>query len=354
MRSLRRRRPDAPGAITAATSASARAEVLIRDGRRLDAIEMLTAANRERRDAAIERTLVGLRNNAFADLDQAPGEEVWPPAAPDLFPGVEGIPEITGAELSADVMRSGILRHGALIVRGLVPSGRVAHLIDDIDRTFVARDAYFEGTPVRETEPWYVPFEPESGTAAIGPIRKWVREGGGVLTVESPRSMFDVLDTFDAVGLTEPLTGYLGERPVLAAKKWTLRRVPLTTTADWHQDGAFLGAGVRAVNVWLSLSHCGDTAPGLDIVAGRLHDLAPRGTEGAWFDWSVGDAVARELAGDAAIMRPIFEPGDAILFDDMNLHRTAVTPEMTHERYAIESWFFAPSHYPDAQIPVTF
>ena len=93
---------------------------------------------------------------------------------------------------------------------------------------------------------------------------------------------------------------------------------------------------------------------GLDIVAGRLHDLAPRGTEGAWFDWSVGDSVARSLAGGAEIMRPIFEPGDAILFDDMNLHRTAVTPEMTHERYAIESWFFAPSHYPDAQIPVTF
>ena len=315
---------------------------------------MLTAANRDHRDDAIERKLVGLRNVAFDDLDKSPGELSWPPVAPDLFPGAVGIPEIAGHELTAELLRSGILCHGALIVRGLVPADRVAHLRDDIDRTFVARDAYFDGTPVHETEPWYVPFEPESGTAAIGPIRKWVREGGGVLTVESPRSMFDVLDTFDAVGLTEPLTGYLGERPVLAAKKWTLRRVPLSTTADWHQDGAFLGQGVRAVNVWLSLSHCGDTAPGLDIVAGRLHDLAPRGTEGAWFDWSVGDSVARALVGDAAILRPIFEPGDAILFDDMNLHRTAVTPEMTHERYAIESWFFAPSHYPDAEIPVTF
>ena len=185
------------------------------------------------------------------------------------------------------------MRHGALIVRGLVPPERVAHLIDDIDRTFVARDAYFDGAPVSETAPWYVPFEPESGTASIGPIRKWVREGGGVLTVESPRSMFDVLDTFEAVGLAEPLAGYLGERPVLAAKKWTLRKVPLDITADWHQDGAFLGEGVRAVNVWLALSHCGDDAPGLDIVGGRLTELAPRGTEGAWFDWSVGDSVVR-------------------------------------------------------------
>ena len=355
MRSLRRRRSGAPTTIAAAAdSAEARADLLIRDGRRLEAIELLTAANRDRREDAIERRLVGLRNVAFEDLDKAPGADTWPPAAPDLFPGVDGLPEIGASELTTDTLRSGILCHGALIVRGLVPPARVEHLVDDIDRTFVARDAYFDGKPVQETQPWYVPFEPESGTAAIGPIRKWVREGGGVLTVESPRSMFDVLDTFEAVGLTEPLTGYLGERPVLAAKKWTLRRVPLDTTADWHQDGAFLGEGVRAVNVWLALSHCGDTAPGLDIVAGRLHDLAPRGTDGAWFDWSVGDSVARELAGDAAILRPIFEPGDAILFDDMNLHRTAVTPEMTHERYAIESWFFAPSHYPDAQIPVTF
>jgi len=354
VRSLRRRRQAAPTTSNDTSTASARADRLIRDGHRLDAIELLTAANRDHRDDAIERKLVGLRNVAFDDLDKTPGVDAWPPVAPDLFPGVDGIPEIAGADLTADLLRSGILCHGALIVRGLVPLDRVAHLTDDIERTFVARDAYFDGAPVQETEPWYVPFEPESGNAAIGPIRKWVRDGGGVLTVESPRSMFDVLDTFDAAGLTEPLTGYLGERPVLAAKKWTLRRVPLDTTADWHQDGAFLGQGVRAVNVWLSLSHCGDTAPGLDIVAGRLHELAPRGTEGAWFDWSVGDSVARELAGDAAILRPIFEPGDAILFDDMNLHRTAVAPEMTHERYAIESWFFAPSHYPDAQIPVTF
>jgi hypothetical protein len=272
-----------------------------------------------------------------------------------LFAEVDGIPEITPPELSADALRSGILGHGALIVRGLVPPERVTNLIDDIDRAFVARDAYFdERAPAIDTEPWYAPFEPESGTVSIGPIRKWIREGGGVLTVESPRSMFDVLDTFDAVGLAEPLTGYLGERPVLSAKKCTLRRVPLDITADWHQDGAFLGQGIRVVNVWIALTHCGDNAPGLDIIGGRLDTLVPTGTEGAWFDWSVGDSVARSMGRGLPVVRPIFEPGDAILFDEMNLHRTAITPDMTQERYAIESWFFAPSHFPDTQIPLVF
>ena len=44
-------------------------------------------------------------------------------------------------------------------------------------------------------------------------------------------------------------------------------------------------------------------------------------------------------------MRPVFEPGDALILDHMNLHRTAVDAAMTRDRYAIEAWFFAPSTY---------
>jgi hypothetical protein len=43
-----------------------------------------------------------------------------------------------------------------------------------------------------------------------------------------------------------------------------------------------------------------------------------------------------------------------LFFDERFLHRTAVSETMTQERYAIESWFFAPSHYPDDQLPVVF
>jgi hypothetical protein len=52
------------------------------------------------------------------------------------------------------------------------------------------------------------------------------------------------------------------------------------------------------------------------------------------------------------VNRPIFEQGDALLFDELFLHRTACEPEMTRERYAIETWLFAPSVYPDKQIPL--
>ena len=147
-----------------------------------------------------------------------------------------------------------------------------------------------------------------------------------MLTVESPRSMFDVLDTFDAVGLTEPLTGYLGERPVLAAKKWTLRRVPLDITADWHQDGAFLGDGrARRQRVAHALALRRHRARSRHRRAAGSTSSPRPGTEGAWFDWSVGDAVvARARRRRRRSCGRSSKPGDAILFDDMNLHRTAV------------------------------
>jgi len=45
------------------------------------------------------------------------------------------------------------------------------------------------------------------------------------------------------------------------------------------------------------------------------------------------------------LVRPIFEPGDALFFDHFNLHRTAIDPGMTSDRHAIETCLLAPSTY---------
>ena len=47
-----------------------------------------------------------------------------------------------------------------------------------------------------------------------------------------------------------------------------------------------------------------------------------------------------------------FKAGDAVFFDEMNMHRTGSDPGMTNDRYALEAWFFAPSCYPMDQIPL--
>jgi mannose-6-phosphate isomerase-like protein (cupin superfamily) len=49
-----------------------------------------------------------------------------------------------------------------------------------------------------------------------------------------------------------------------------------------------------------------------------------------------------------------FGPGDVLLFDHLLLHRTASGPEMTRDRHAMETWLFAPSTYPEGQIPLVY
>jgi hypothetical protein len=53
---------------------------------------------------------------------------------------------------------------------------------------------------------------------------------------------------------------------------------------------------------------------------------------------------------------PVFEPGDAAIFDQFLLHQTNASPNFSQPRYGFESWFFAPSTYPDPNrwIPLVY
>ena len=315
-----------------------RANDLVGKGRFLEAIATLTSSNRLHRDARIERLLVDLRYRAFGEEQWPTERPVWPERVDNLFPGAL-IPEINAEDLTADRLRSAIANHGSLLVRGLVPTDRVDLLVDDIERVF----ADFSGDSATSSAegPWFEPFPYEPQATE----RKFRREAGGVLAVDSPRAMFDVIETFEMAGIEKVASDYFGERPALLAKKWTLRRVPADARgSQWHQDGAFMGKNIRSLNVWLALSHCGDDAPGLDVVGRRLDRIVETGTDGAFLHWTVGPGAV-ERAAEGTVVRPIFEPGDALLFDHMNLHCTAADAGMTRERYAIEAWLFAPSTY---------
>ena len=104
-----------------ARAALARADELQAEGRHLEAIDLLTAANAGEGDVAIEQRLVDLRCSAFADFDHPVGRDVWPPELADPFPDVSGrAPEITLAELTPELLGGSLLHHGSLLIRGLV------------------------------------------------------------------------------------------------------------------------------------------------------------------------------------------------------------------------------------------
>lgn len=330
----------------------AEAAALEAAGRQFEAIGLLTEANRSGRDPRIEERLVELRHRAAETLDRHPLPDQVP--LPTVEPPDGTLPELSPDELDVASLRRGLAQHGCVLVRQLIPTERALELAGGIDTALEAFDAGAEGAPVADTSPWYVPFKPASGKYRVGGRRNWVRASGGVWSADSPRMLFELLEMVEETGVGELITEHLGERPALSANKCTLRRVPVDSNTNWHQDGAFLGAEVRTVNLWLSLSHCGRDAPGLDIIPQRIDHVVETGTEGAIFDWSVSPQVVSSFEETTPALRPEFAPGDAMLFDQFFLHRTAVTPEMTRERHAIETWFFAPSAYPEGQIPLVY
>jgi hypothetical protein len=312
-------------------------------------IDALVAENRANRDPELERRILRLRHQVGIELMS---NRTTDPQWPDLTEAES--PEITPAELTPERLRASMLRHGYLLIRGLLDPDEAHRLADEIEQAFQAHEAHEAGEEVSPA--LYEEFEPEPPFRLAQ--RGWVNTASGLWGADSPRVMFSALDAMERAGLRQLATEYLGERPAISVDKCTLRRVhpdflPGNNYSAWHQDGAFLG-DVRALNVWLALSRCGDVAPGLDIVPKRLDFIAETGSEGTAFSWSVSEKVAAEVAGDAGIQRPIFEAGDVMLFDELFLHSTAADPGMTQTRYAVETWFFGPSAFPGDYTPLAF
>ena len=328
------------------------------DGRYVDAIDLFNRANRLRPDPEVEVHLVGLRDRTFHALEHTSLRADWPPTYADLTPDADPLPEIPAAELDEAKLGSGILNHGALIVRGLLDDGEVDQMVADIDRTFGAYDAWAEDSSLEaDLAPWFARYRPSHDYPENKLVRGFVRDSGGVWLADAPKVMFELSELFARKGLDRVIAGYLGERPALSVKKCTLRRVPIDCGTGWHQDGAFMGDYIRTVNVWIALTDCGgpdSEVPALDVVPRRFDDIVETGSEGAPFDWFVGPGMVEQVAGDRGIVRPVFRAGDAMMFDDLLLHSTAITPTMTRPRYAIESWFFGASAFPPDQIPLLF
>jgi hypothetical protein len=313
-------------------------------------IERLTAENRDKPNRRTERTLLQLRHRAGIERLGANGDRPRHPDPDfDRLPAAAVLPEFTPDQLTPELLRAGILRDGCVLVRGLVDRDRALRFAELIDRSFAERERLQGGG--RAADGFYEEFEAESPYDAVADQRPWIKEGGGVLAVDAPMLTAEMIDMFESAGVQRLVEGYLGERPLISLEKTTLRKAEPHVSGAWHQDGKFMG-DVRALNLWLSLSRCGDESPGLDIVPRRLDEIVTSGTDGTFLDIQVSQAMAEEMAGDKPIARPIFEPGDALLFDELFLHSTGSDPSMPKPRYAIESWFFGGSAFPGEYGPI--
>jgi hypothetical protein len=311
----------------------------------LDAIDELVELNRMHRDARIERALVVLRHAAFAELATRPGRAIWPALYEDPFPDEDALPIVMADELSGDLIGGAITHHGCICVRNLVAEDSVGWLCDEIDRCFEARERVMSGE-VADSE-WFVPFAPGQAKAQGFAGDRFVR------AVDSPRALWDLLEVFTRAGIIRAVTDYLGERPAMIANKWILRRSPAGVRGtDFHQDGAFLGEGIRTVDCWIALSDCGPGTgrPAIELIPRRFDQILPTGSD-ATLPWAISETAMLEAANGVPLCRPVFAPGDAMFFDERLPHRTTQGPDLDR-RYAVESWFVAPSSYPDKHVPI--
>lgn len=330
---------------TATATALADADELERAGRVCDAVDLLADANRARRDPALEIRLLALREAAASAIEPGPGRSPWPPRYPDPFPVVTGaLPEITVRELTEEVLGGAVAHHGALLVRELLSPEEPPRIIEGIHRAEAVR----KGEPDPEGSAWYRPYPQRYGPRT----RARVEQRGNVWMADSPANTAMILDLLAARGITDAIARHLGERPCFSLQKSTLRHLrPTPGFGGWHQDGAFLGPDVRSMNVWVALSPCGGElpTPGLELVPRRFDEILS--TDGGVVAHAIAPDLIERVTAETPAVRPEFAPGDGLLFDERFLHSTYLPDHMTDDRYALECWFFAPTHRSPEYVP---
>ena len=325
---------------------------LVREGRILEAIDLLSAANRRSNAFALEQRLVELRHRACERFHDARPVGDWPRPVTDAPLALGSPPACRRAALSAELLGSAIQQHGCLIVRGLLSPEWCAVLRRDIDLSIDAARDWVSAPEPPERSEWFSPFGPaEHELDRVG--RRWLVDVATAYTAESPRTLFHLLQAFDEARVDRLLIDYLGERPAFSLIKSAFRRTAPDATGGWHQDGYVAGDTTRTVNVWVAVTSCGSTAPGLDILPRRMHSMLPTRKD-LPIDFVIADEVVAELARQTPVSRPEFQAGDAILFDQWLVHRTGWGGAFTGARYGFECWFFAPSTFPMKWYPFVY
>ena len=133
-------------------------------------IESLSESDRHSRSPETELRLLRLRHLAgLRRVDDATPNPAHP--EPDNAPAVLGL--ATGhaaADLTPELIRAGILRDGAVLVRGLIPREHAVAFAAEIDTAFAERDSHDESRP--HAREYYDEFMPHS---RFGP---WTRAAG--------------------------------------------------------------------------------------------------------------------------------------------------------------------------------
>ncbi len=271
------------------------------------------------RPAEIEARLIeGLIKGGKARCERSPRQPMQPPVVTDLFAHTTELPEIHADQLSRDTLAAGILHHGALLVRQLYNGNQ----LESLRRTAASQE--------------------EADRQDNLPLGC------------SPYTLLELLEIYEDCGLLNTVRSYLNDEAVLFAERAKLRHHRAErdkyAAIPWHQDVNFFGRKSYGINCWAAVTPCGENNPGLSIIPRRIEDR---------LGWNEDDGIApldygrslppetlQQLSSQNPIAHPVLQPGDALLFDEMTVHQTALKRWSLDEQVVTISWFFHASKFP--------
>ena len=268
-----------------------------------------------------------------------------PPLRPILAPARRLLERQWNPDATAGLLRD-LSARSCVLLRNFISAEEAARLAELGRRCFAATDENLARTARGEpqTPSIYSTLRDAEPTSRMGNDR-FLRSYGGMPIESMPYAGHELFRLLRASGLLKLVEAYIGGRPLVSGKKCTLRLGDKDAPVRhvFHQDGAFLGGETaRTMNIWIALTDAGIDAPGLEVFPDRLAEILPIGGDGSTVPWEINEAQAYGFYGRDSMVIPQFRPGDALIFDQMCLHRTHVTPEMTKHRLAYECWFFPP------------
>jgi len=208
--------------------------------------------------------------------------------------------------------RTGYERDGRVLLRSLIGPGEVATVRREVTRV-LKRHGWTAGPP-SEADPG-APIPVRDGWNPLAPAAGDRAAYRDICALESLHRLGD------HPALTAAAAGLLGDHDVLRHPRPVARVVapaagsPQTPTPP-HQDHVNMQGGRRAVVAWIALTACPRRAGALEVALGshrdgpRPHGLAP----GSGVLSCPVDPGDRWWSAD-------LEPGDAILFDALSVHR---------------------------------
>jgi len=253
-----------------------------------------------------------------------------------------GLPILEAGDLTPETFKAMIDRHGCVLVRDLFKPAECERMRAVSAETYRRFDLGVS-RPLTARECVELGYVTEEGMADDGEKLADFRKFGSLSLGLCPMALAVISAVLSRSKVKDCVEGYFGQPIGLSLNSSSIRLSEIDNPVRrvFHQDGAFLGGqDAETLNCWIALDPSGETAPGLEVFPLPIDTLLAFNQQDAYVSWEIDEALVYQRMGAENAWYPTFQPGDAFLFNHLHVHRTHLTPAMTQNRFAVESWMF--------------